>query len=109
MKMEDIREKELTELKRNLENLLAPDAFRMVLFGSRARGDHSQESDVDVAVIVHGLTRETKHQILDKIAEIELKYLLPISGLVLSEHDFEHLKERERRIAIDIEREGVPL
>jgi hypothetical protein len=37
--IEDEREKELGELKKNLENLLDPLAFKMVLFGSRARGD----------------------------------------------------------------------
>jgi len=60
-----------------------------------------------VAVIVNSLTRETKHKILDQVAEVELKYLLPISVLVLSVQDFDHLKDRERRIAVDIEREGV--
>ncbi len=106
---EDIRKKELEQLKQNLENLLGPEAFKMVLFGSRARGDHGDESDVDVAILVQGLTREMKHRILDKVAEIELEYLLPISALILSEDEFDHLKKRERRLAIDIEREGIPL
>jgi len=107
--MAEERKKELKELKESIENLLGPHGFKMVLFGSRARGDHSQESDVDVAILVRRLTREMKHRILDKVAEIELDYLLPISVLVLSEDEFDHLKERERRIAIDIEREGIPL
>lgn len=107
--IEDERKKELEELKKNLENLLGPQAFKMVLFGSRARGDYGEESDVDVAILVRGLTREMKRRILDKVAEIELEYLLPISVLVFSQDEFEHLKKRERRIALDIEREGVPL
>lgn len=107
--IEDERKKELKELKQSLENLLGPHAFRMVLFGSRARGDYSDESDVDVAILVRRLTREMKHRILDKVAEIELEYLLPISVLVFSEDEFDHLKYRERRIAIDIEREGILL
>ena len=35
--------------------------------------------------------------------------LVPLSTLVLSEADYRGLIERERRIALDIEREGVPL
>jgi predicted nucleotidyltransferase len=31
---------------------------RVVAFGSRARGDHEEDSDLDVAVFVRGLTRE---------------------------------------------------
>jgi len=50
-----------------------------------------------------------KNQILDQVAEFELKYLVPISAFILSKDEFDHLKKRERRIALDIEREGVPL
>jgi predicted nucleotidyltransferase len=103
------RKKELEDLKKKLVSLLGPKTFKMVLFGSRARGDYSDESDVDVAILVRGLTKEMKRRILDQIAEIELEYLLPISALVFSEDEFDHLKKRERRIAIDIEREGIAL
>jgi hypothetical protein len=43
------------------------------------------------------------------IADFELKYLTPLSTLVLSDDDFEFLKKRERRIALDIEKEGILL
>jgi predicted nucleotidyltransferase len=107
--IDDKRKKELEDLKRRLRRLLGSQAFKMVLFGSRARGDYGEDSDVDMAILVRGLTREMKRRILDKVAEIELEYLLPISVLVFSEDEFDHLKKRERRIAIDIEREGIPL
>jgi predicted nucleotidyltransferase len=98
----------LKELKENLKGL-ADDRIRLVLFGSKARGDYDSESDIDIAIIVRGLTRQIKHTILDMVADIELKYLTPLSTLVLSEEDFEFLKKRERRIALDIENEGIPL
>ena len=82
---------------------------RMILFGSIARGDFADESDIDVAIIIRGLTRELKRQILDRVAEGEIKHLTPVSTLLLSEDEFNRLKRRERRIALDIEREGVPL
>lgn len=100
---------QLKELRKRLENLLGRDAFKMVLFGSRARGDYSDDSDVDVAILVQGLNREMKNRILEEVADFELEHLFPISALVLSEEEFAHLKARERRIALDIEREGVPL
>ena len=61
-----------------------------------------------MAIVVKGLTTVLKHQILDKVADIEFKYLMPVSTLVLSEEDFNKLKQRERRIALDIERDGIP-
>lgn len=99
----------LKELKSVLSTLLDKRLLRFVLYGSRARGDYDADSDIDVAIIVKGLTRELKNQIINKVAEIEIEYLTPLSTMVLSEEDFEILKKRERRIALDIEKEGIPL
>lgn len=98
----------LKELKENLK-FYAGDRIRLILFGSRAKGDYDSESDMDIAIIVRGLTREIKNEILGMVADIELKYLTPLSTLVISEDDFISLKKRERRIALDIEKEGIPL
>jgi len=105
----DIKSETLRELKESLETFLGDRLLRMILFGSIARGDYTGESDIDVAIIIRGLTRELKHQILDRVAEVELNHLMPVSALLLSEEEFNRLKKRERRIALDIEGEGIPL
>ena len=107
--MELQTEKALKELRKCVESQLGDRLVRIVLFGSRARGNFDIESDIDIAMIVRELSRELKHQILDSVAEIEMEYLTPLSVHILSESEFERLKKRERRIALDIEREGVPL
>lgn len=104
----DLREI-LEEIKKELIALVGDRLLRIVLFGSRARGDHSDHSDVDLAIVIRGLTRDLKHRVLEKVAEIELKHLMPVSAFVVSEEEFNRLKERERRIALDIESEGIPL
>ena len=96
-------------LKSALEEMLGERLLKLVLYGSKARGDYDSESDIDIAIIVKNLTRELKHQLLDKIAEIEIDNIMPLSTLILSEKDFKFLKKRERRIAFDIEREDIPL
>ena len=98
----------LQELKDTLSGFLG-ERVKLILYGSKAREDFDFASDMDVAIIVRGLKRELKNQILDMVAEIELKYLTALSTLVLSEEDFMFLKRRERRIALDIEREGILL
>jgi len=92
-----------------MESELGDRLVKIVLFGSRARGDFDFESDIDVAMIVRDLSRELKHQLLEIVAELEMKYFIPLSVHILSKNEFERLKERERRFALDIEREGVPL
>jgi len=101
--------KAVEELKESLELLLGGRLLRMVLFGSMARGDYGDKSDVDIAIIIQGLTRDLKKRVLEKVADIELNHLMPMSTLILSEDEFFSLKKRERRIALDIEREGVIL
>lgn len=102
-------ERAVKELTSRLKDLLGEQLVKLALFGSRARGDYDRESDIDIAIIVRGLTRELKDQILNMVADIEFKHIVPLSALVLSEGDFELLKKKERRIALDIEKEGVPL
>lgn len=99
----------LKELKDIVGEIGGNCIVKIVLYGSKARGDYDSKSDIDIAIIVRGLTRELKNRILDAIADLEVKYLMPISALVISEEDFEFLKKRERRIALDIEKEGISL
>jgi uncharacterized protein len=106
---QDSREHILVELRERLRAVLGDRLQRMILFGSMARGDHTDQSDMDVAIIIRGLTRQMKDQVLDIVAEIELQHLTPVSAIVFSEEEFNHLKQRERRIALDIEREGILL
>jgi uncharacterized protein len=102
-------EKIFIDLKKSLKEIAGDCLIKMVLYGSRARGDYSENSDTDVAIVVRGLSREMKHHMLSRVADIEFEYLRSLSTLILSEEDFILLKARERRIAVDIEREGIPI
>src|SRR5882762_9993105 len=44
----------LRNLDQRLREKFAGDYARLILFGSRARGDDAPDSDVDVAVVFHG-------------------------------------------------------
>ncbi|MFQ6070955.1 MAG: nucleotidyltransferase domain-containing protein [Candidatus Aminicenantales bacterium] len=97
------------KLKDFLKNFVGDLNVKLILYGSKARSDYHHQSDIDIAIIIKGLTKEQKRLILDKVAELEFTYLVPLSVLVLSEEDFNRLKKRERRIALDIEMEGISL
>jgi predicted nucleotidyltransferase len=99
----------LVELKKSIEEIAGDRLIKIVLYGSRARGDYDDDSDTDIAIIVRDLSRELKHQIISRVADIEFEYLRSLSTLVISEEDLRNLRNRERRIALDIEREGITL
>jgi len=93
------------------ENTLLSPSFdalaKLVLYGSRARGD--ADSDVDVAIIVRGSDGKIRDQLLNAVADVELETLVPLSTIVFSEAEYQRLMAGERRIALDIEGEGITL
>jgi uncharacterized protein len=99
----------LAALKERLTILLGSSLRGLLLYGSRARGDEAPDSDVDVAIVVRGLDGKLKDRILHSVADIELEQGVPLATFIISETDYRQLLQRERRIALDIQREGVEL
>lgn len=97
------------DLKTRLVEMWGPRLVKLALFGSRARGDYAADSDIDVAIVNAGLDRAGKMAVLDVVAELEFEQATAISALVMSADAFADLLSHERRIALDIEREGVPI
>lgn len=69
------------------------DATGAVLFGSRARGTHSQDSDADVAVILGGAHQRfltTKLAMTDVAFDVLLETGINISPLPIWEDEWAH-------------------
>ena len=82
---------------------------RIILYGSVARGTQTDESDVDVAVLLKsGATREMYEQLLDLVVDLELE-----SGKALSVVRIDYDKFQEWKDVMpfykNIQREGVLL
>jgi uncharacterized protein len=60
-------------------------------------------------VIIKKIQMLTWRKIIDIVVDAEVKNFVVISSLVLSKDDFNLLLERERRIALDIQKEGIDL
>lgn len=59
----------LKEIRNAYENVYGDKLVKVVLYGSYARGDYDDESDIDIVGIVDGERKELDNQI-DKIGEI---------------------------------------
>ena len=76
------------------------------LFGSRARGEGDEASDVDILVLMQEAPARVRGQIFAIASDIFLEYEIEISPLVMSKKHFEEMKKRERLLPQDIERDG---
>jgi|ERR1051325_116588 predicted nucleotidyltransferase len=79
------------------------------LFGSRARGDGHADSDIDVAVVVSTAGRARRYEIYDLAFDIGLRHGVNLAPLVIEDAVLADLHRRERRLALDLQREGIPL
>lgn len=61
---------------------------KIILYGSEARGTATQESDIDIAVIINHYTEEMHHQMIDAVVDLELEYNKVISVLLIDNAQF---------------------
>ncbi len=80
------------------------------LFGSFARGEAHEASDVDVAVVLEQADLDTRCRVIDLATDIGLlDHDVWLSPTVFDRETWEKWRAQERRIVMDIEREGVEL
>jgi len=83
------------------------------LFGSRARGDHSPESDADLAIILKGPRRPflpVKHAMVDLAYDIMLETGLLISPYPIWQEEWlDPQLSRNPALLAEIAREGISL
>lgn len=97
----------LAEFKRRIMKRFDDEILEIILFGSRARGEGHEESDLDAAVLVKEEYGELRRNIIDIATEIYQESDINISPLVMSKKRFEWLKSIERGIALDIAKDGI--
>lgn len=86
---------------------LGPRVRGLRLFGSWARGEAHAHSDVDVWVLIDSLDPVTRNVPFEAAQETLLEHGVDLTATVMDEREWQHLLGRERRIARDIEREGI--
>lgn len=99
-------EKAIVAFKERVLKLFGDQIVGFRLFGSRARGEGNEESDIDVLVLLKEAPASVRGQVFEISADIFLEFEIDISPLVMSEHHYEDMKRRERLLPMEIEREG---
>lgn len=81
----------------------------LAVFGSRARGEGDEDSDLDVLVVIDGLTAVEAREVAQYRGDLLTKYDVLVSPFVVSAARMAELRARERRIAREIDRDRVRL
>ncbi|MBM4136117.1 MAG: nucleotidyltransferase domain-containing protein [Nitrospira sp.] len=66
-----------------------PMINKILLYGSKVRGDFLEESDIDILFVTdYTIPRAIKFEIYDIIFELEVEYNVVISAIFVNENDF---------------------
>lgn len=92
-----------------LRDELGSAIVELRLFGSKARGESSPESDIDVLVVMEEVTPQLKNHVVDLAFDINLEHRVLISPVVFSREQREHHLWRVTHFGRATMREGIPL
>jgi predicted nucleotidyltransferase len=96
----------MEELKAGLQRIYGDKMKAVYLYGSYARGDYRQGSDVDVMVLLDDYRDYWKEYLRssDYVSDLSLKYDLTVSYIIIKEPQW---KEANKPVLINIRKDGV--
>lgn len=106
--MDAIEKKVLDTFKGLLLKRVSP--YKMILFGSRARGDAAPYSDMDVLIVLDKAPNEQDTDYISDCAwEAGFEQGIVVVPVVFSKDEWENSPERYSLLAKAVEMEGVPI
>ena len=95
------------EFKAEVRELYGKRLKNVILYGSYARGEATDDSDIDMAVVLEGDISPGREidRMIDIITEMNLKHNILISIYPVSEIDYLALKSP---LLMNVRKEGVP-
>lgn len=105
------REKEaLRNFVEMLHQSLGENLVRIILFGSKARGEAKRGSDIDLLVILRNRNIPVEKNVIEQVVETELHYnVYRLSPIIYSVRDYEERKKIGTPFISEIESDGVTL
>jgi len=96
----------LKKLKVEIKKLYGKRFKNIILYGSWARGEATEESDIDVVIILEGKVIPGREidRMIDIITDINLEYGVLISVYPVSEDDYSSINSP---LLINVRKEGV--
>ena len=103
-------EEDLRLIKRVICDVLGDRLERIILFGSRARGEGTKHSDYDVLVILKDAPSvEEEMELFDEMTGRLAKHLIPADIVIVSKDEAEYLAGKVGNVVRSAFREGTTL
>jgi predicted nucleotidyltransferase len=102
----------LSVLVERLREKLGDDLLRVVLYGSKARGDGEADSDLDVLIVARIPEVEyfqRRREILAATYDLDLDYSVVLSLLIETEPEYLEMQRANLLINRNIEADGITL
>jgi len=107
-KLTDTERRAIEEVARRLKAELP--VTRVILYGSKARGDARPDSDIDLLVLTaEPVTPTLRDTISDRLFDVSLRTDLPLSELIVSEEEWSNGLVRHMLIHSEVESDGCEL
>ena len=91
------------------DTLTEDDLKKIIMFGSHARGDYTDESDIDIAVLINKTRKdidEYKDKLIELSTDIDLRNYVVVNFLCVPNDEFNE-KKSYYPIYANIDKEGV--
>ena len=107
MRLNETEQLALKRFRMALEKELAENLMEVKLFGSKARGDARDDSDLDVLVIISSNNWRMCDLVYGIATDILLDYEVCISPKVINLKDYNHLRNIGNPFIKNVIREGI--
>lgn len=99
----------LLEFTQKLRGLYSRKIEELLLFGSVARGDAGEDSDIDVLIVTKNNDRTLKNEITDLAFEMMLKYGVDIAPVIFNKSEWSRLRQNPTSFVYCVLSEGKRL
>src|SRR3970040_1493848 len=112
MALSQITKKEGEALQAFIQRLLAElgqKVSRIILFGSKARGDSTADSDIDVLILAKEENWQLARTISRISSKIDLDYDILLNTLLIADQRWEQMTRERFSLCRNVERDGIAL